>query len=352
MSMQNNHLAVVDQQAPAVMNNASLLLSVDVMDRVMKIADVMAQGVATVPKHLQGKPSDCLAIVMQAARWGMDPFVVGQKTHLVNGQLGYEAQLVNAVVTSSNAVHGRFKYEYGGNWEKIVGVQDKDKRDESGLFIRVGAVLRGETEITWGEPLYLADITTRNSPLWKTAPKQQIAYLAVKYWARMYCPEVIMGVYSPDELEPRTERDITPPRASLKEIASAVGESDVVSTAREDAGNIDALADEIRDRISAAETTEQARAIGDDIAAQRSLLGAALFTELKNKAVMRHHQLKAHNTLEGLINTLPNPDEPGAAERFAEVERKLATAKNHLGPELYDQFSMTLLDMRPEYIAD
>ncbi len=349
MSMQNNHLAVVDQQTPAVMNNASLLLSVDVMDRVMKIADVMAQGVATVPKHLQGKPSDCLAIVMQAARWGMDPFVVGQKTHLVNGQLGYEAQLVNAVVTSSNAVRGRFNYEYGGNWEKIVGVQDKDKRDESGLFIRVGAILRGETDITWGEPLYLSDITTRNSPLWKTAPKQQIAYLAVKYWARMYCPEVIMGVYSPDELEPRAERDITPPRVSLKEIAA---EPSTVSTAQEAAGNIDVLADEIRDRISAAETTEQARAIGDDIAAQRSLLGAALFTELKNKAVMRHHQLKTCNTLEGLINTLPNPDEPGAAERFAEVERKLATAKSHLGAELYEQFSTTITDMRPEYIAD
>ncbi|UMB78836.1 recombinase RecT [Dickeya fangzhongdai] len=150
------------------------------------------------------------------------------------------------------------------------------------------------------------------------------------------------------------ERDITPQRAGLKEIAASpvVTESESVSTDQEAAGNIDALADEFRDRISAAETTDQARAIGDDIAAQRSLLGAALFTELKNKAVMRHHQLKACNTLEGLINTLPNPDEPGAAERFAEVERKLATAKNHLGPELYEQFSTTLLDMRPEYIAD
>jgi hypothetical protein len=39
---------------------------------------------------------------MQAAQWGMNPFAVAQKTHVVNGTLGYEAQLVNAVVSSSN----------------------------------------------------------------------------------------------------------------------------------------------------------------------------------------------------------------------------------------------------------
>ena len=81
--------------------------------------------------------------------------------------------------------------------------------------MRVGAVLRGETEITWGEPLYMEFVTTRNSPLWKTAPKQQLAYLAVKYWARLYCPDVILGVYTPDEFEPiqRAERDVTPARS-------------------------------------------------------------------------------------------------------------------------------------------
>jgi hypothetical protein len=97
--MENRNIAVIDQQAPSTMNNGSLLLNGDVMDRMMKIADVMSQGISTVPKHLQGKPSDCLAIVMQAARWGMDPYVVGQKTHVINGTLGYEAQLVSAVLT-------------------------------------------------------------------------------------------------------------------------------------------------------------------------------------------------------------------------------------------------------------
>lgn len=184
------------------------------LQKLQAFAEVMAQGKATVPTHLSGKPADCLAIALQAAQWGMNPYAVAQKTHLVNGTLGYEAQLVNAVITSSTAVQGRFKYEYGGDWDKFKpGAANAS--NERGLTVRVGAVLKGETEITWGEPLYMEYVTTRNSPLWKTAPKQQLAYLAVKYWARLYCPDVILGVYTPDEFEPsqRAERDVTPARS-------------------------------------------------------------------------------------------------------------------------------------------
>lgn len=183
------------------------------LQKLQAFASVMAEGKSTVPAHLAGKPADCLAVALQAAQWGMNPFAVAQKTHLVNGTLGYEAQLVNAVVTSSTAVQGRFKYEYGGNWENFRP-GPANAANEKGLCVRVGAVLRGETEITWGEPLYMEFVTTRNSPLWKTAPKQQLAYLAVKYWARLYCPDVILGVYTPDEFEQkeRVERDVTPAR--------------------------------------------------------------------------------------------------------------------------------------------
>lgn len=206
-----------------VTDTATAIFSPSGLRQLQQFAEVMAQSMQTLPKHLAGKPADCMAVAMQAAQWGMNPFAVAQKTHLVNGTLGYEAQLVNAVVTSSRAVQGRFKYEYGGDWDAYM--LHPDKQHEAGLFIRVGAVIRGETEITWGEPVYLAPITTRNSPLWKTAPKQQIAYLAVKYWARLYCPEVILGVYSPDEFDeplPRVERDVTPPATSASGLNSLI----------------------------------------------------------------------------------------------------------------------------------
>lgn len=333
--MENRNIAVIDQQAPSTMNNGSLLLNGDVMDRMMKIADVMSQGISTVPKHLQGKPSDCLAIVMQAARWGMDPYVVGQKTHVINGTLGYEAQLVSAVLTATGAIRGRFHYEYRG---------EKDLME-----CRVGAVISGEKDITWNEWLCVSEVTIKNSPLWKSNPKQQIGYLQVKYWARAYTPWAILGIYTPDELEERVEREINPTqRMTVDEITSETG---ILATAQESATNVDVVADDLRDRIDTASSVDQAKAIRADIESQKALLGTALYTELKNKAVKRYYLVDAKNKVEAAINSLPNPGDPEAEALFAKAESTLTSSRRHLGDELYDQFRITLDDMKPEYVG-
>jgi hypothetical protein len=179
-------------------STTAMVLDSNTIDSIMRVAEIMAGGKSTIPKHLQGSPGDCMAVVMQAMQWKMNPFAVAQKTHLVNGQLGYEAQLVNAVVQASGAIMGRFHYEYKGEGQSVE--------------CRVGAVIRGESEITWNEWLSAASVTVKNSPLWKTNPKQQLGYLQVKNWARAHTPGAILGVYTPEELEtqPRAERDITP----------------------------------------------------------------------------------------------------------------------------------------------
>ncbi|HCI8535357.1 TPA: recombinase RecT [Klebsiella variicola] len=333
--MENRNIAVIDQQAPSTMNNGSLLLNGDVMDRMMKIADVMSQGISTVPKHLQGKPSDCLAIVMQAARWGMDPYVVGQKTHVINGTLGYEAQLVSAVLSATGAIRGRFHYEYRG---------EKDLME-----CRVGAVISGEKDITWNEWLCVSEVTIKNSPLWKSNPKQQIGYLQVKYWARAYTPWAILGVYTPDELEERVVREINPTqRMTVEEITRETG---ILANAQESASNIDAVADDLRNRIDTTDSVGQAQAIRADIESQKVLLGTALYTELKNKAVKRYYLVDAKNKVEAAINSLPNPGDPEAKALFAKAESTLTSSRRHLGDELYDHFRITLDDMKPEYVG-
>lgn len=181
------------------MTAGELMMNPAIMDALYKFAQVMAESKFTVPKHLQGNVGDCLAVAMQATLWGMHPFTVAQKTHQVGGTLGYEAQLVNAVVQNSGAIIGRFHYEYQGEGAR--------------LQCRVGAIPRGESEIVWGEWLSSESVTTKNSPLWKTNPKQQLGYLQVKNWARAFTPGAILGVYTPDEMEDipvQRPKDITP----------------------------------------------------------------------------------------------------------------------------------------------
>lgn len=294
----------------------------------------------------------------------MNPFAVAQKTHLINGVLGYEAQLVNAVISRSGALASRFEYEWYGPWEKVVGKfniqknkEGKEYRqpgwslaDETGIGIIIRARLKGEDHPRELD-LLLAQARTRNSTLWADDPRQQLAYLAVKRWARLYCPDVILGVYTPDELDDRTERVINPEPVQRMSVQEITREVSTTTSAQESVANVDTLADEFRDRIEAAETLDAATAVGNDINEAKAVLGTALHTELKNKATKRYHLVKHRNALEAAINSLPQPGEPNAAERFAEAERTLAAAKRHLGDELHESYSVTLLDMKPEYVG-
>jgi len=251
------------------------------------------------------------------------------------------------------------RYELGDDgisWSKItkeaksVNIQDERAQLEK----TAGGNKSGLQERAASHQSYTFEqrvLGTRNSPLWVSKPDQQIAYLGVKYWARLYCPHVILGVYTPDEVEQHTEREINPApqRVNLKEITGDTVAT--TSSARESTVNVDAIADKFRDRIDAAEDIDAAKAVGEDINQAKATLGSALFTELKNKATQRYHRVNARNKIEATINSLPQPGEPEAAERFAKAEQTLTAAKRHLGDELYEKFSINLLDMKPEYVG-
>lgn len=167
-----------------------------------RMAETMASARITIPKHLAGSPGDCLAIVMQAAQWQMNPFAVAQKTHIVNGALGYEAQLVNAVVSSSPLLASRISYEWEGDWTGVNGKVDKS----DARAVLVSATLRGEVRPRTLRVSMAQVGEVRNSPLWVSDPRQQLAYLATKRWARLHAPDVMLGVYTVDELEESRER--------------------------------------------------------------------------------------------------------------------------------------------------
>ncbi|ECO4847857.1 recombinase RecT [Salmonella enterica] len=359
-------IATTDNQTQKI-DNVSILTNGELFNRLRTLSEVMANSGNFVPAHFRGKPDSCMAVVMQAARWGMDPFAVAQKTFIVgdSGVLGYEAQLVNAVVNSMSPTKDRINFEWFGAWENIVGrfvekTSSKGNKyiapgwslnDEKGVGVRAYATLKGESE-----PreliLMLSQAQVRNSTLWASDPRQQLAYLAVKRWARLYCPDVILGVYTPDELEERQEKIINPVQSAQTVTMQDINSGSPQNTVTQEAtANADSLADEFRTRIDSAETLEDASAVGSDINAAKTTLGATLFTELKNKASRRWHQVKHRGLVEEAINDLPRPGEPESVTAFEAAEKVLTTAKRHIGDELYDSYRTTLDDMKPEYIT-
>lgn len=334
----SNHLTINETTSTAatIFNPQSLM-------QLQQFAQVMSEGVVAIPQHLRGKPADCLAVTMQAAQWGMNPYAVAQKTHIVNGALGYEAQLVNAVVSSSNLLASRINYSWSGDWSKCTGKNDKSDF----LTVTVSAVIKGESEpreLT----ISMAQAGVRNSPLWEQDPKQQLAYLCTKRWARLHAPDVLLGVYTPDELDetPRGERDITP--RTTADLNTMIGSSSEPVTApdnRDDAVLVAGLQEEIEQ----ADTLEKASAVGEKISQHKDDLTESTFRSLRAKAVKVYKHHDARRQIEAAINSL-DASAPDAKETFMKVEADLQRLKGALGDELHEGFSITLGDMRAEYV--
>lgn len=169
------------------------------MGEAMQFATVMSRSNFVAP-HLRGKEGDCLAIVLLAMRWGMDPFAVANKTYFTKegAPPAFESQLVNAVVNSSGALLGRLRVEFSGQGES--------------LRCTVTGRLRADPRAYHQVTQHIARIRTRHSPLWKDHPEQQLEYYTTRAWARAKCPEVLLGVYTPEELAeiPEAERTALP----------------------------------------------------------------------------------------------------------------------------------------------
>jgi hypothetical protein len=206
----------------------------------IRFAELMADSGIAVPKHLRRNPGACLAVAMQAFRWEMEPFSVAQKTYLVNDTIAYEAQLIVAVINARAPIgKGGLTYTFTGEGAKRQCHID-------------GVDISGEVkEYTSPE---IGSINPKNSPLWKTDPDQQLGYYSARAWARRHYPEIILGVYDPEEIAAENARDITPPRSPVVE---------KLAQRREAAGERKGFdADQISREIGAAATATEVVDIG------------------------------------------------------------------------------------------
>ena len=378
----------------ARIDNVTILTNPSIFEAIRVQSEIMADARALIPEAFRGKKAECMAIAMQAARWGLDPFVVANQSYLVSGQLAYSAQLVNSVITAMAPTKDRINYEEIGDWSRILGravertgkngnkymAPGWDRRDENGLGIRVFATMKGEDKprvLT----LMLTQAQVRNSTLWASDPLQQLKYLGVKRWARLHCPDVILGVYSGDELEEPKERDITPQKPNIADVVRTAGakagkdqseplEGEIVdaeiieletvvepetvideNAATDSPVTQDELIAAVEKEINACQSTDDAEAAGLKVNELRPHLGENGATRLRALAMSQFRRFTHKGKLEDAINSLPTGGTPEGAEAFQNAYKVLLAAKRHITPEEFDGFTVTLNDMAPEYQA-
>lgn len=176
-------------------------LTFTTMSEVIEFAKLMSLSGNAVPKHLQANPGMCLAVCVQALEWRMSPFSVANKSYEVQGRLSFESQLLHALIEQRAPISGRLRHKFDGEGD--------DRR------CIVTATLRetGET-LEYVSPPF-SKIQPKNSPLWKTKPDLQLYYNTSRDFCRAYFPDVLLGVYSQEELRdhvgPDNAKDVSKP---------------------------------------------------------------------------------------------------------------------------------------------
>lgn len=152
-----------------------------------KVAQYLAKS-NLIPQQYQGKTEDCAIALDMADRMGVSPLMVMQSLYVVKGKPSWSGQACMSFI----------KAKYGDAEPIYTGQRGTDTR---GCFVRVtkpdGEVIEG-AEVTIG--MAKAEGWMNNSK-WKNMPELMLAYRAAAFFARVYCPEILMGVAVEGEVD-------------------------------------------------------------------------------------------------------------------------------------------------------
>ena len=143
-----------------------------------------------VPKDYQGNEANCLIAIEQACRLKISPLMVMQNLYIVNGRPAWSSQFIISMINSSGKYKTEIQFELTGEGDSLACYAytlDKNSRKVVGPTITM-AIAQAEGWLN------------RNGSKWKTMPEVMIRYRAASFFGRLNCPDLIMGIYSAEEV--------------------------------------------------------------------------------------------------------------------------------------------------------
>ena len=158
-------------------------------DQLLRAANMLSQT-SIIPATYQGKPQDCFVALEMATRMGVSPLVVMQNMYVVKGKPAWAGQACTMFINSC------------GKFTQVKHVYTGEKgTDSRGCYVTATRISDGiqvnGVEVTIA--MAKAEGWTANTK-WRTMPELMLAYRASAFFARVHCPEALMGVQLADEI--------------------------------------------------------------------------------------------------------------------------------------------------------
>ena len=160
------------------------------MNHLVKIAKTLSNS-SILPAQYRGNIANCFVACEMAARMDVSPLFVMQNLHVIEGRPSWSSSACIALINGC----GLFK-DVRFN---MVGEMGAPSR---GCYISATRVGTGEHVQGTTVTIQLAideGWMERKGSKWKTMPEQMLKYRAAAFFARIECPNVLMGFMLDDE---------------------------------------------------------------------------------------------------------------------------------------------------------
>lgn len=190
-----NEITTIETDTLIVRENAAF----ELLQRQAK----MFAASSLVPKEFAGNIANCAIGINIAKRLGADPFMVLQNIDIIHGRPSFRASFLIAMVNSAGRFEPlQFRMEGDeGKPNRSCIAWTKSKPD--------GTLLEGP-KITL-EMAKAEGWSTKAGSKWLTMPELMLRYRASAFFARLYAPDITLGMMTSDEAQDTPPmRDVTP----------------------------------------------------------------------------------------------------------------------------------------------
>ena len=187
-------LAAFDASEPATVRNAPAGLA-----ELAWQARALTSSV-TLPKALQGKPGDILAVMLAGRELGIGPMASTRMVHVINGQTSIATELKLAL--AYRAGHQVVALAEGSGW-CVVGCAD---HPEAGCYSwAMTADVKmpdypGLTGVTIASDIRQGTGRLVDKDVWRAYQRNMLFWRAAGDFMRRHCPGVGGGIYTLEEL--------------------------------------------------------------------------------------------------------------------------------------------------------
>lgn len=152
-----------------------------------------------VPVTFQDKVGNCMIALEMAQRIGASPLMVMQNLYIVHGKPAWSSQFLVACINAS----GKFSpLRY-----KMTGKKGSDSYGCIAWATDAAGEVLESPEVTIGMAK-AEGWMTKNGSKWQTMPELMLRYRCATLFARLFAPELTMGIQTDDEV--RDVIDVTP----------------------------------------------------------------------------------------------------------------------------------------------